>query len=96
MQKDLFLKKLFVYVTMDNHPKVMSLTTVLLKPALLKKRHWSRCSPVNFLKFLRKRAPSGDFFYVFFFFFILFFLDFIQNETLSLVIKITQHIQINI
>ena len=65
MQKDLFLKKLFVYVTMDNHPKVMSLTTVLLKPALLKKRHWSRCSPVNFLKFLRKRTPLGDFFYVF-------------------------------
>ena len=62
MQKDLFLKKLFVYVTMDNHPKVMSLTTVLLKPALLKKRHWSRCSPVNFLKFLRKRTPLGDFF----------------------------------
>ena len=33
---------------------------------------------------------------VFFFFFILVLKNFIQNETLSLVIKITQHIQINI
>ena len=32
----------------------------------------------------------------FFFFFILIFKNFIQNETLSLVIKITKHIQINI
>ena len=32
----------------------------------------------------------------FFFFFILVLKNFIQNETLSLVIKITQHIQINI
>ena len=50
-------------------------------------------------RFLDKK-PSGDaaksgiiiiLFSLFFF-----FLNFIQNETLSLVIKVTQHIQINI
>ena len=33
---------------------------------------------------------------LFFFFLFFFFLNFIQNETLNLVIKITHHIQINI
>ena len=35
-------------------------------------------------------------FLFFFFFFYSFFKNFIQNETLSLVIKISQHVQINI
>ena len=54
------------------------------------------CARVSFLLKLRIWGKIFKIAGVFFGFFYSFFLNFIQNETLSLVIKVTQHMQIKL